>query len=504
MKVCAKCGSPYKGFDVCENCGSTEFKIISKADEDNLNDVINNTENSGDDNETAEIYEDVVMSETNNAESKKKTTHKKLSKKAKIAIISVVAVTVLLVAIVLGWYFYTTYANSINILNDTVSVEYGEEYIPSVEDFVELTDAITLDNTYIEYELEYKEVLDEETGEIIETYTYPEVGEYDITVYHSFDFKLFGLTVFTSIISNEAEIVVEDTIAPEFQEEVATKITTYQDIEIDADTLAEKFDVYDLSEVELIIDDSLIDYETVGEYETTVCAKDVYNNATTINVVVKVKEPSVSVEPSSVELTVGETQELTVKVRGLSEDDTTFSSDDESVATVSDDGVITAVKKGTATITVENNGKKNTVTVTVTNETETSDTSSSSSNNTNNNSASSNKTVTSSSNTSSNTSNTNSSSTNNSSKSSTNTSNSSTSSSSTKSSEYYCYEGGSVHAYNANNLGYTTLIGYYDTYKAADNAITAYFNSISDEEATTYSNLLITQCLCGKYIAVIK
>ena len=356
MKVCAKCGNPYKGFDICENCGSTEFKTIGKADEDNLNDVINNTEISGDDNETAKIDENVVV--TDNAENEKKTTNKKLSKKAKIAIISVVAVIVFLVTIVLGWYFYTTYANSINILNDTVSVEYGEEYIPSVEDFVELTEAITLDNTYIEYELEYKEVLDEETGEIIETYTYPEVGEYDITVYHSFDFKLLGLTVFTSIISNEAEIVVEDTTAPEFQEEVATEITTYQDMEIDADTLAEKFDVYDLSEVELIIDDSLIDYETVGEYETTVCAKDIYNNSTTINVVVKVKEPSVSVEPSNVELTVGETQELSVKVHGLSEKDTTYSSDEESVATVSDDGVITAVKKGTATITVENNGKK--------------------------------------------------------------------------------------------------------------------------------------------------
>ena len=471
MKVCAKCGSPYKGFDVCENCGSTEFKIIGKADEDNLNDVINNTENSGDDNETAKIDENAVV--TNNAEKDKKTTRKKLSKKAKIAIISVVAVIVLLVTIVLGWYFYTAYANSINILNDTVSVEYGEEYIPSVEDFVELTDAITLDNTYVEYELEYKEVLDEETGEVVETYAYPEVGEYDITLYHSFDFKLLGLTVFTSIISNEAEIVVEDTTAPEFQEEVATEITTYQDMEIDADTLAEKFDVYDLSEVELIIDDSLIDYETVGEYETTVCAKDIYNNSTTINVVVKVKEPSVSVEPSNVELTVGETQELTVKVHGLSEDDTTYSSDDESVATVSADGVITAVKKGTATITVENNGKKNTVIVTVTSISTSSDITSSSNNTSSNSSSSEDST-----------------------KSSTNTTNSSSSSSDTATgnSGYYCWEGGSVHMIDEGETGWCSSA------EECFNKIKSIISNLSSGNC----NYDIEKCACGLYTGYIN
>ena len=379
MKVCAKCGNPYKGFDICENCGSTEFKIIGKADEDNLNDVVNNTENSGDENETAKIDENIVV--TNNAENEKKTTNKKLSKKAKIAIISVVAVIVLLVAIVLGWYFYITYANSINILNDTVSVEYGEEYTPSVEDFVEITSKVTENNTSLDYEFEYYSVIDDETGEVIETYSYPEVGEYEITIYHTVNYTIFGKVLFSNEVTETAIVDVEDTTAPIFADDVATAINTYKDVEITETKLKKKFEATDYSEMTYSLDENVeIDYSTVGEYETTLYVTDEYDNVSTLEITVKVKKPTVKVSPSEVSLTVGGTKTLKVTVKGAS-DEVTFKSSDESVATVNSKGKITAVATGTATITVTANdvSKKVTVAVVATSSSTTSSTSSSTS-----------------------------------------------------------------------------------------------------------------------------
>lgn len=431
MKVCAKCGNPYKGFDICENCGSTEFKTIGNVDEDNLNDVINNTENSGDDKETAKIDENVVV--TDNAENEKKTTHKKLPKKAKIAIISVVAVIVLLVAVVLGWYFYTTYANSINILNDTVNVEYGEEYTPSVDDFVEITSKVTENNTSLDYEFEYYSVIDDETGEVIETYSYPEVGEYEITIYHTVNYTIFGKTLFSNEVTETASVVVEDTTAPIFADDVATAINTYKDVELTETKLEKKFEATDYSEMTYSLDENVeIDYSTVGEYETTLYVTDEYDNVNTLEITVKVKKPTVKVSPSEVSLTVGDTKTLKVTVKGAS-DEVTFKSSDESVATVNSKGKITAVAKGTATITVTANDVSKKVTVTVTSETTSSGSSSSgsSSSGSSSSSKSSNSSTSSSSSSSSNKTSSSSSSTSSSSKSSstnTNTNKGSTSS----------------------------------------------------------------------------
>jgi len=80
-----------------------------------------------------------------------------------------------------------------------------------------------------------------------------------------------------------------------------------------------------------------------------------------------VEVSSVSVDVSSVTLTPGET--LTVKVTvnpsDATDQDIAFTSSDESVATVSKDGTVTAVGVGTATITVTAGGKSTTFTVTV-------------------------------------------------------------------------------------------------------------------------------------------
>ena len=77
----------------------------------------------------------------------------------------------------------------------------------------------------------------------------------------------------------------------------------------------------------------------------------------------------VSLDKTTMELSVDGTGTLnatvTVTPEGGEAPEVTWTSDDESVATV-ENGVVTAVAEGTATITAEAGGKTSTCTVTVT------------------------------------------------------------------------------------------------------------------------------------------
>lgn len=83
-----------------------------------------------------------------------------------------------------------------------------------------------------------------------------------------------------------------------------------------------------------------------------------------------VEVESVSVEPAALSLTEEETRKLahTITPSNATNQKVSWSSDNEAVATVSQEGVVTAIKEGTATITVttESNNKTATCIVTVT------------------------------------------------------------------------------------------------------------------------------------------
>ena len=89
----------------------------------------------------------------------------------------------------------------------------------------------------------------------------------------------------------------------------------------------------------------------------------------TCAVTVIAKVASVSLDKTSITLTVGETQTLTATITpdNASDKSVTWSSSDATVATVDQDGKVTAVKAGNATITVTttDGGKTATCTVTV-------------------------------------------------------------------------------------------------------------------------------------------
>lgn len=274
---------------------------------------------------------------------------KHLSKKKKATIITIVAV-ILIAAIAVGAYFIYQNSKVISLVIDTVTVEYGETYTPDVADFVE---ADKINNSYTI------------TGEIPneDEKEYPAIGEY------AFVISAEGKD------SVDVNVIVQDTTAPVFAEDSPTEISTFQDVALTEEVLSNTFTVTDVDGFNFSIDDSVIDYSTVGEYNTIVYAIDYSGNVSEAKVTVIVKEPTINIEQANVSLTVGETTALIVTVQGASQD-VTYSSSDESVATVDESGVVTAVKAGEATITAESNGKSTTVTITVTSKT------SSSSNNT--------------------------------------------------------------------------------------------------------------------------
>lgn len=102
------------------------------------------------------------------------------------------------------------------------------------------------------------------------------------------------------------------------------------------------FAVKDLSSVTLTID--AIDYATVGEYTVNLYATDESGNVADKEIKVIVNEPTLTIEQANVSIAVGETAQLNATVQGASQT-ITWTSSDESIATVDANGVVTGIKK---------------------------------------------------------------------------------------------------------------------------------------------------------------
>ena len=83
-----------------------------------------------------------------------------------------------------------------------------------------------------------------------------------------------------------------------------------------------------------------------------------------------VEVTSVTVSPESINMVIGDTERLTLTIlpENASVKSGTWASSDEAVATVSQDGTVTAVAEGTAVITVTAGSKSATCNVTITEE----------------------------------------------------------------------------------------------------------------------------------------
>ena len=389
-------------------------------------------------------------------------------------IIAIVTSVIVVICLAVGiWFVVENNANKWDLKQNEVTIEYGEVYEPTIADLVDVEkySNVTDDNTDVKVNATY------EASKQNEELAYYAVGDYDIDVIHKIEYKLFGTTIFTMDDTKKIKLEVKDTVAPVFAEDVPTELETYRDCEIE--NLEEKFKANDIAPVTISIDKENIDYTTVGEYTINVYATDESGNVATKEIKVKVLEPSISIEPTILDMTVGNTANLTATVKG--KDQTVeWTSSDESIAKV-ENGTVTAQKEGTTTVVAKANGTETSATVVVANVTQKK---SSSNQNIGTTQSQGNK------NSSSSASNGNSSSN------STGSSGGSTSSASTTTtapSAYYCDEGGSHHRRNVGQIGW---------YSTSDEAFTATMEYISANGGS--GNYTMSRCSCGKYTAYIK
>lgn len=405
--------------------------------------------------------------ETNAVSDVTPESKKKLNKKQKI-IISIVAVILIIALAIGGWYLYERNANKWEIRISEITIQYGESYTPQLYILVDTNkySNITADNTTINTDFQNEDNKD-----------YPSVGSYNIFITHIAEYKLFGVVLFSSENNKTVKFNVVDTVAPVFNEDVPTEIEVYKDCSIE--NIEETFKATDLSDVEITVDNENVDYSTVGEYTTNVYATDGSGNVTAKEVKIIVKEPTINVDPTNITLTVGETASISATVKG--KDQTVeWTSSDESVATVDNNGKITAVKKGTSTITAKANDVQTTVAIIVTSKTTSSSNNSNSNSQTSNNSSSNNKTPS-----------TSSSSSKPSGSSSNSNSSSSSNSGTTTTAPYWCTDGGKHHVITAG-------IGWYDSYNEARNAAMDYISKNSNGLGGRWE---VQECSCGLYTA---
>lgn len=265
-----------------------------------------------------------------------KKEKKPLSKKQKGIIIAVVAV-ILIIALGIGGYFIYQDFRKIDLIATEKVVEYGETYEPNIADFVNES---KVNDTYA-----INGEMPNETEK-----EYPAIGEYTFTISAKNKDNV------------EVTVKVEDTTSPVFDENSPSEISTFKDVPITEEILKNTFTVNDLSSVNISIDD--VDYATVGEYTTNIYATDSSGNIANKEIKVIIKEPTINIEQANISLTVGETATLNATVQGASQT-VTWTSSDTSIASVDENGVITAVKEGTATVEAEANGTKTSVTVAV-------------------------------------------------------------------------------------------------------------------------------------------
>lgn len=325
---------------------------------------------------------------------------KKLNKKHKI-IIAVCSIILAIFLIVGIWYLVERNVNKWDVKIGEVTVEYGEVYEPLLEDLVDIEkySNVTSDNTTIKVNATYEIDLNNDNKPMV----YYKVGDYDISISHKIEYKLFGTTLFSSDDTKKVTLLIRDTVAPVFDENVPTEIEVYKDCEIE--NIEETFKATDLASITITIDKENIDFTKVGEYTTNVYAIDKHDNVANKEIKVKVIEPSITLDKTSVELTVGDTTTIAATVKGKSQD-VEWSSSDESIAKV-ENGNITANKAGKVTIKAKANDVEATCEVTVNEKVVASSNNGSSKRNTNNSSNTGNSSSSSSSNASSSSSNSN-------------------------------------------------------------------------------------------------
>ena len=241
----------------------------------------------------------------------------------------------------LGWYLHQISANEWEFKQQTVTIELGDNYHPTVADIVDLDKYPNVNEKNTDIWVR-DAVIDNEHGCI-------RLGEYDVLVQHTDEYKLFGKVLFSKPYNRIYKLKVVDTTPPKW-EDVITKFECTKDCKKD---LTGKFSASDLSNVKITINDNKVDYSRAGEYTAVAIAKDEGGNEITQNVTIRVKYPVVSLSETSLSINVNDSAKLEVKTIGKN-DKVAWKSANDKIATVRN-GVVTGTGQGTTVITATAN-----------------------------------------------------------------------------------------------------------------------------------------------------
>lgn len=265
------------------------------------------------------------------------------SRKKKIIIISIILALILFAVLVLS--FVVVSSHSFGLIQNEVYIEYGESYIPELKDFVLLDEDITADNTSLESNLSNEEGKD-----------YASIGEYEVNITHQATYSFKGRKLFSRSINKTAIIYVQDTTAPVFSKDNPSEISVMQVKDTtEAEDISKYFVADDLSGVcSIAISDDAVDYQTAGEYTVEVTATDNSNNQATTTCKVIVFAPELSINKKSIELMVGESDNIEITYNG--KEKPVIYNSDENVVSIDGDGNIKALLEGKCYLSISCNG----------------------------------------------------------------------------------------------------------------------------------------------------
>ena len=280
---------------------------------------------------------------------------KNANKFNKKKIVIIIGMIIILLAVLISfWYVYEKNINQWDVREKQVTIEYGEIYEPSLSELVNTGQYpdVTSENTQIDIEAN-------KDGDA----AYYSVGKSNIKITHTSEYKLFGLKLFSVKDTKNIPFTISDTTAPVFSNDNGVNPKEVSFIKDCKEDITNKYQASDLSNVEITFDDKDVDYSKAGEYTANVFAKDANGNVSYMEVKVVINEPTIDFNVSVLSLNIGDEYTIGAKVEGKDKE-IEWSSSDESVVKV-DNGKITAIKTGKATIKARANGVEKTCDVTV-------------------------------------------------------------------------------------------------------------------------------------------
>ena len=277
---------------------------------------------------------------------------KNFSKKKTAVIIGMIII--LIATLISLWYVYERNINQWDVREKQVTIEYGEIYEPSLSELVDTGKYpnVTSENTQIDIEAS-------KDGDA----AYYSVGKSNIKITHTSEYKLFGLKLFSVKDTKNIPFTISDTTAPVFSNDNGVNPKEVSFIKDCKEDITNKYQASDLSNVEITFDDKDVDYSKAGEYTANVFAKDANDNVSYMEVKVIITEPTIDFNVSVLSLNIGDEYTIEAKVDGKDKE-IEWSSSDESITKV-DNGKVTAIKAGKATVKAKANGVEKTCDVTV-------------------------------------------------------------------------------------------------------------------------------------------